>query len=444
MTDRGATEPIGTVLLVGLVVLATVTAGSGLLLRTDEISESTDDVRLNIKPDVTDSTVSLRHVGGQSFDASEVRLLLRGDSGGQVGPHALDSESVAGTDVDDGTFDVGDEVTVNHSFTGYIDVLLVSSETGDRLYHTLRSTASRTPIPTPGSNPPVAVATSVDRVAEGFSLTLDGSGSNHPSGAIESYSWSIVGGSGTITEDDTATPNATYVAPDDVSANQTVTVELTVTGANGATATDTTQFTVIDLDDENIESPTDENGDGSAFDDPNGNGIYDEGETVISKDDLEDGFDDSETDLVIYEDVGTVTGTGSELSINANTITSGVDFVARGSTISLAANGDIRIEDGILETSGNGFIEITSYEGRIIANRATIDASPGPITLNSNGDIELEAATLDGNDIQADLGTSTATLYVDQLEIAGNDVLVYDPDDITVNGTPNSGSVSPT
>ncbi|MUW14458.1 type IV pilin [Halorubrum sp. CBA1125] len=445
MTNRAVTEPIGVILLVAVVVVASVTLGTGILLQTSAIQDRTDSTRLNVKTEVTESTVTVRHVGGPDFETGDVRLLLRGDAD-RVGPYTLDATEVDGAGLGDGTFDVGDEATLNHSFTGYVEVLLFDTESGDQLYRTLRSAAPEEPDPpAPENEPPTAVASSLDQVAEGYSITLDGSDSVDTDGSIVSYSWTIASGAGSISEDDTGTPNATYSAPADVTGDQPVTVELTVTDDDGATDTATRTVTVVDTD--TAQPPEDGNGDGSAFDDPNGNGVYDPGEVVISKEDLEDGFDDPDVDLVIYPEVGTVTASGDPVDITAKTITAGSDFRANGDTIRLTATGDIRIDGVTLDANSNDGITITSTDGRIFANESTMTANNGAIALDSNGDIYLVSASLDGGGYNADLGTPTATLHVDQLSLAGQGnnpgILEYDPNDATVNGTPAEGTVAP-
>lgn len=441
MTDRAATEPIGVLLLVGVVVVATVTLGGGLLTKTNAIADRTDTTQLSIKTEVNETAVTVRHVGGPEFNTADVQFLLIGDTG-RVGPHALDASEVSGSGLGDGTFEVGDEATLNHSFTGYVDVFLLDAGSGDRLYRTLRSALPEEPETTG----PTAVADSLDRVAEGYSITLDGSGSSDPDGSIESYSWAITSGGGSIVEDDTTTPNATYDAPADVTGDQNVTIELTVTDDDGNTDTTTTTVTVVDID--AAEPP----GDGDAFDDPNGNGVYDPGEEVITKEDLEDGFDDPTVDLVIYPSVGEIKSTGDPVDITANTITAGSDFRSTGKAIQLTATGDIRIDGVTLESNGKDGINITSTDGRIFANETTMTVSSNSpnsdgITLNSNGDIYLESADLSAGSYTADLTTPEATLYVDQLSVDGT--LEYYPnnntnsDSITVNGTESQGTVDP-
>jgi hypothetical protein len=96
-----------------------------------------------------------------------------------------------------------------------------------------------------GGGGPIADANGPYTVDEGSSVTLDGSGSTADTGNIQSYSWTIISGPGTLT--DANSQNATYNAPSNVDSDTDVTVELTVTDNNGDTDTDTTTVTVRDL-----------------------------------------------------------------------------------------------------------------------------------------------------------------------------------------------------
>jgi|GEM_PF-661202 len=94
-----------------------------------------------------------------------------------------------------------------------------------------------------GDQPPTADAGPNRAVDEGNTIELDGTGSTDD-GSIDSYSWQITSGPGTLSDAATATPD--YSAPADVDGDQFVTVELTVTDDAEQTDTDTTQVTVED------------------------------------------------------------------------------------------------------------------------------------------------------------------------------------------------------
>lgn len=441
MDDRAATETLGMVLLLALVILLATTIGLGLLAQTSAIEEGTERSYVNIDPTLNTSALTLTHAGGPSFQTSGLTLVLQNEVGREE--FELDDPSLTESGLDDGSFETGDSVTASHSFRGYVDISLYSSETNERLYRAVLST-DQSDISTPAAgsgSPPTARVVALDSVAEGFSIPLEGSQSSDPDGneTISSYSWGI-SGNGSVMVNGSDPANATYKAPTDIDGDENVTVQLTVTDDDGNTDTTTKVVRVVDFDAAEVPS-------GKAFNDANGNGVYDDGEDTYNN--LKN-FNKPTVDLVIYPSADVV-----ELNpqgITAKTITAGSNFnINANKDISLIATGDIRIDNTNLtadEGGGNpNGIKIRSNEGRIFANNTTMTANGGPIELNSNGDIYLESADLDAGSYNADLTVTTATLYVDQLSLAdggggGNSggTLFYEPN-VTVIGNTSQGEV---
>jgi len=81
-------------------------------------------------------------------------------------------------------------------------------------------------------------------VNESETITLDGTGSTTSKGNIDSYSWTITGGNGSLSGANTANPD--YQAPSNVDSDTTVTVELTVSNNQGGSDTDTATITIND------------------------------------------------------------------------------------------------------------------------------------------------------------------------------------------------------
>lgn len=79
---------------------------------------------------------------------------------------------------------------------------------------------------------------------EGESVQLDGTGSASSTGNIKDYTWTLVEGDGSLENAGSAEP--TYVAPNDLSENTSVTVELSVTDNQGNTDTDEAAITVYE------------------------------------------------------------------------------------------------------------------------------------------------------------------------------------------------------
>ena len=93
------------------------------------------------------------------------------------------------------------------------------------------------------NNPPIANAGADQTVAEGASVTLNGSGSNDPESANLTYAWTQVGTSTvTLNDADTATP--TFTAPENLLANAVLEFMLTVTDPGGASGTDLVEISV--------------------------------------------------------------------------------------------------------------------------------------------------------------------------------------------------------
>ncbi len=91
-----------------------------------------------------------------------------------------------------------------------------------------------------GNQPPVAVAGPAQTVAQGSSVTLDGSGSRDPNGTALSYQWTQTGGPAvSLSSTTVATP--TFTAPATAS---TLTFKLTV-GDGEFTASDSVTITVV-------------------------------------------------------------------------------------------------------------------------------------------------------------------------------------------------------
>lgn len=191
------------------------------------------------------------------------------------------------------------------------------------------------------------------------------------------------------------------------------------------------------------ESPPDNSG----YNDANGNGQYDSEETTYTKAEIEDGFDDTNVDLVLPSALGTLDIGDNE--INAKSITLQAEIANSGKQVNLRADDDIDIS-GAVSTTGKR-IDIRAGQdgsGELIATGATLVTNQD-IVLKSSGDMYLNDSTLragKNKELSADLREGSATLYVEGavIENSGNEKgrpLEYAPSEITVDGTPASGSV---
>ena len=98
---------------------------------------------------------------------------------------------------------------------------------------------------TPANRPPAAYAGADQTIVAGGTVTLDGSGSSQPAGAIAAYRWAQTTGPAVPLINDNRAA-ASFVAPG-VDTDTILVFRLTVTGHNGATASDDISVTVLPM-----------------------------------------------------------------------------------------------------------------------------------------------------------------------------------------------------
>ncbi|ADQ68703.1 hypothetical protein C499_13190 [Halogeometricum borinquense DSM 11551] len=140
----------------------------------------------------------------------------------------------------------------------------------------------------------------------------------------------------------------------------------------------------------------------------------------------------------------TVDSTNGQVAVYGNSISARNAEITTNSEIVLnTENGHIDLVDSTVRST-NGEIKISS-DGLLDATRATVETN-SDISLGSVGDMTLTEATVStvNGGITAQLSRDSATLSVDGTVIrvrGGSGVLVYSPDDVTVSGTPDEGTV---
>jgi flagellin-like protein len=108
LNERGQSEVIGTVLLVGVVVVTASLVGTGLLAST----EADDDPLVDVDGEVAPDLISLTHAGGESLAVAELIVILRTDDGESRIPFADGSLDGATPE----QFDPGETWTTTASF----------------------------------------------------------------------------------------------------------------------------------------------------------------------------------------------------------------------------------------------------------------------------------------------------------------------------------------
>ena len=123
-------------------------------------------------------------------------------------------------------------------------------------------------------------------VNESDTVVLDGSASKLSPGGIDTYRWQQTGGTPTVTLIDADTATATFTAPDVGVGGTTLTFQLTVSNISGKSSTDTTDITVIFVN----QTPTANAGDDQVVDE----------ETVVTLDGSSS-FDPDPSDSITYQ-----------------------------------------------------------------------------------------------------------------------------------------------
>lgn len=155
-----------------------------------------------------------------------------------------------------------------------------------------------------------------------------------------------------------------------------------------------------------------------AFDDQDGDGVWDSGEPTYTRGQIS-GFDDPSVNLVIPADVGTIV-TGS---ITARSITSASPIL--GGSVSLTAtSGDISLASSV---GAFGSVDI-SAAGTLDLRGASVTSGFSNVALEANGDAILDSASLSARTATTvDLVTG-ATLHVSGTSIDDrDDRLAYCP-----------------
>lgn len=276
-TARGQSETLGAILLVAITVIA-ISVVAGTLFAANTPSDH-PSVRIDATAD--GANLSVEHRAGQLIHENEFEIVLRETGTTMAGTSGVPLESRSDGDAlfepgEIWRFDAGypiadgesvvmlytsddrillDETTVGFEATsttpvttttgGTTEPTTTATPTTTASTTTTTTTATTEPTTTTVANdPPIADAGGPYTVEKNGEIVLDGTGSADADGTIEAYAWEIVDEGnkvGSLSGADTATP--TYTAPKGEEGIE-ISVRLTVTDDDGATATDTAPISV--------------------------------------------------------------------------------------------------------------------------------------------------------------------------------------------------------
>jgi len=125
LPDRAQSETIGIVLLTAVIVVVTTTAGFYIL--TDVNERTADNSRADLNITANETSVTIEHQGGDSFNASAISVIVR--TGGEENQSIL-PESFYPVDGNDDRFAPGQRWKQNGSrnYSGEVEVLVVDTE----------------------------------------------------------------------------------------------------------------------------------------------------------------------------------------------------------------------------------------------------------------------------------------------------------------------------
>ena len=210
-----------------------------MLMVTDSggATASSEDVMITVPG--TDPTVSIETEDQDVAGGTVLQLeATSADSDGTTATNAWTADPAAGTFVDAAEEDTTWTAPAAMAATQVVTLTLTVTDIDG-------ATASASVMITvPGTDPTVSIETEDQDVAGGDSIELQAT-SGDPDGMIATYAWTADPAVGTFS--DAAVEDATWTAPA-TTANQVVTLTLTVTDNGGATASDDVMITVPGTD----------------------------------------------------------------------------------------------------------------------------------------------------------------------------------------------------
>lgn len=141
MDTASQSELIGTVLLIVIVAVATITIGVFFLERQDQTIRNQRPI-VDVQVRLSSTALTVSHAGGDGFPVRELDLVLKRD-GQVVRSYDLENHLTGASKTGgDGVFEPGERIAIADSFTGSYRILLIdTSRNGWIIYDAIREVA---------------------------------------------------------------------------------------------------------------------------------------------------------------------------------------------------------------------------------------------------------------------------------------------------------------
>lgn len=451
---RAQSETLGSVLLLGVVVLAVSTFGVFYLASVVD-GVGADGPPANVDGRVTTEGIRLTHLGGESVRTDALSLTLVVDGVRQSVGWA--DGSLSGTTPD--SFDPGESWSLTRAFeTDDAVTVRLADRTSNTLLFDGTANPAAPAIGDDTASADVAPPRLVDATwvsASAFRVYLRDFESGLNASSVDAGDFEVAGATVSgidtsyVNDGSTSVERVTVFTGSDVSGTRATITVSNVRDLAGNVMRPQSTDAVRGEDGPTDETPAGNEDPGFAYEDTDGDGEYTANDTTVSKTDLLDGYDAGDEPLVIPDSVGEIrTDENAQVEFSGTSVDIEASIIAAKNVRITATEGDVSLVNSNLTATGggggNGRIVVSAPDGSINATDASFYADK-EITLSARDDVILARATLDG---PAGVDGVTASATVDTGEVVVTDARFLggaDPlhvGESTVVGTPAAGEVA--